>query len=271
MTPWRTKFCSDKCKRSLLNKLLREKSRSLCRHCGSSFAGRADYCGPSCRTAARSARWASLRARGCPKCHGDCLLRCKHDQRERDREYRRAYNLRTRKDPLILCRVCGASVIRSKTGRRALTCSADCRREFLRTAQRKMRSESGRRRHVSHIRRAMQVGAEHEKVKRIVVFERANWRCQICDRDTPRSLLRDYKSLSAPTLDHIIPISKGGSHTYKNCQCLCRSCNSHKGADLPQSSAAWHFGVICGKKHIPKFLDAVKEFEETGDFKTIEI
>ena len=28
--------------------------------------------------------------------------------------------------------------------------------------------------------------------------------------------------------DKAIPLSKGGSHTKKNCQCLCRQCNSTK-------------------------------------------
>jgi 5-methylcytosine-specific restriction endonuclease McrA len=29
----------------------------------------------------------------------------------------------------------------------------------------------------------------------------------------------------APTLDHIVPLSKGGSHTYDNLQCACFRCN----------------------------------------------
>lgn len=61
------------------------------------------------------------------------------------------------------------------------------------------------------------------------VFDRDGWRCQLCGRSTPRRLRGTIKP-NAPELDHIVPISKGGAHSYLNTQCACRECNGSKGA-----------------------------------------
>ena len=37
-----------------------------------------------------------------------------------------------------------------------------------------------------------------------------------------------------PTLDHILPLSRGGLHTYDNTQLLCQSCNSRKKDKHPE-------------------------------------
>ncbi len=54
------------------------------------------------------------------------------------------------------------------------------------------------------------------------VIEEANGICGIC-----------RKTLTLPIeIDHIIPISKGGTHTYDNLQATHASCNRHKSASL---------------------------------------
>lgn len=78
-------------------------------------------------------------------------------------------------------------------------------------------------------RRARQIGSE--AVDPIVVFERDGWRCQMCRKKTRRDL-RGLKTPLSPELDHIVPLARGGEHTYKNTQCLCYPCNSAKGAKL---------------------------------------
>ncbi len=61
------------------------------------------------------------------------------------------------------------------------------------------------------------------------VFERDGWRCQLCGVRVHKSK-RGSTHPRAPELDHILPLSKGGDHTYRNTQCACRACNSSKGA-----------------------------------------
>ncbi len=66
-------------------------------------------------------------------------------------------------------------------------------------------------------------------VKPKMIFERDHYRCMICglfcntDDDTWGSF-----GPYAPTVDHIIPLAKGGTHTFENCQCAHAMCNSYK-------------------------------------------
>lgn len=66
-----------------------------------------------------------------------------------------------------------------------------------------------------------------ETVDPMIVFNRCNWHCMSCGVHTP-SFLKGTLNDNAPELDHIIPISKDGEHSYSNTQLLCRKCNSIK-------------------------------------------
>jgi 5-methylcytosine-specific restriction endonuclease McrA len=59
-------------------------------------------------------------------------------------------------------------------------------------------------------------------VSRREVLRRDNHACQYCG------------SGKRLTLDHVIPRSKGGQHTWNNVVAACESCNSKKGDRLPQ-------------------------------------
>jgi hypothetical protein len=89
--------------------------------------------------------------------------------------------------------------------------------------------EQKRRQNAIHraARKAKQLAVTVEKVDPYKVFARDKWHCQECGVSTPHSLRGSYND-DAPELDHIKPLSKGGEHSYRNTQCLCRRCNQEK-------------------------------------------
>ncbi len=52
------------------------------------------------------------------------------------------------------------------------------------------------------------------------IFERDGYKCRICKKDEDL------------TIDHIVPMSKGGDNTKDNLQVLCMKCNQFKGINL---------------------------------------
>jgi hypothetical protein len=83
------------------------------------------------------------------------------------------------------------------------------------------------RRKAKALRRARMRRVEYEQVDPFVVFDRDGWRCHLCGTKTDKALRGTHEPL-APELDHIIPLSKGGPHTYSNTACSCRRCNHAK-------------------------------------------
>lgn len=119
------------------------------------------------------------------------------------------------------CKVCGQWYIGRDV--RHTGCSAACTAEHRRRTAERWNKIRGR----DHLKRARHYGVEYELVNRLRVFARDGWRCGICRRKVDRRLKAPHP-MSA-SLDHIIPMSRGGGHTYVNTQCAHLTCNVHKG------------------------------------------
>jgi hypothetical protein len=112
---------------------------------------------------------------------------------------------------LCTCIQCGAAFTSHAVGRRARTkfCSAKCSAlwwtDFRRRARRAGRAEPYARRDV---------------------FERDEWRCKICGESIDKSLR--FPDPYCATVDHVMPIAKGGPDCLSNVQAAHLRCNSRK-------------------------------------------
>lgn len=121
------------------------------------------------------------------------------------------------------CCRCGTAIVctGSKQGRKRACgiCKACIKREH-------------RRKFGNSRRRARHHGVKYVSFPRRVIFERDQYRCQLCGRKVLRKVAyrkRDGKiHPRSPTIDHIRAISKGGNHEPSNCQTACFICNSLK-------------------------------------------
>jgi hypothetical protein len=67
----------------------------------------------------------------------------------------------------------------------------------------------------------------HVKLNRRNLFSRDGNRCQFCGNRFPTADL---------SIDHVLPQSRGGAHTWENLVCACIACNSRKGNRLPREA-----------------------------------
>lgn len=93
--------------------------------------------------------------------------------------------------------------------------------------------------HGNMSRRVRRSGVHKETVNRLSVYDRDRYRCYQCGVKVKVSAT--YMPNQA-TLDHVIPLSAGGSHTYDNLRTCCQSCNSKKTNKVAQGT---QIGMFC--------------------------
>jgi hypothetical protein len=98
------------------------------------------------------------------------------------------------------------------------TCSDECS-AMLKKAQ-KARNGGG------HRIRARHYGGEwHRGITPLSIFQASGWTCQLCLGPVDP---REKTGLWMPTMDHIVPMARGGGHTRENLQLAHMICNSYK-------------------------------------------
>lgn len=213
-----------------------------CSVCGDSIehrSPRAKYCSAQCRD------WQRLhpdepipkRGRTCQHCGSNidhkrlevryCSLKCQ-------RRGLGGVDFR----PMVDCRGCGTSFRPGHAAQKY--CGAHCRQSHHTWLWRQRNPEKYAETKIKSAASVRAGGQRYRSRKRSAtvefflhseIFERDGWVCQICDRHVDRALKWPH-SLSA-SLDHVIPISKGGDHSRANVQLAHVICNLRKSARLP--------------------------------------
>jgi hypothetical protein len=78
-----------------------------------------------------------------------------------------------------------------------------------------------------------------ELILRSVVWLRDGGRCRYCGRLVELRRTGDVDLKSRMTFDHVLPVSRGGEHTYENIWASCYECNRLKGGMTLAELDAW--------------------------------
>lgn len=194
---------------------------------------RAMYCGPRCREAGRPSRQTTCAcgnkmfrtATSCRLCmNTNRYPRCREvsTQTKEQRAQHKMQSLLLTSMPnrqprtfkAVTCTVCATQFITLNVD---VTCSATC--QALHKAA--MRREG------KHKRRAIEKMAYVSPVYRLAIYARDNWTCGLCQGPIDRTA-RAPEALSA-SIDHVVPLSKGGTHEPSNVQAAHFLCNARKG------------------------------------------
>lgn len=117
---------------------------------------------------------------------------------------------------IVDCWHCGRAFASPRKAQ-ATVCSEACRAGKRATVRRRGKDR----------RRALKRAAYVANVIRAQVYERDGWRCHLCGKPLARTKVVPHPK--APTIDHIVPLARGGTHEPLNVRAAHYLCNSVKG------------------------------------------
>lgn len=233
------KFCSSAC----ASRWAAEQRRGeyFCEYCGkprhSDHPNRNHYCSPECARKARAIKtaakyideremWERKHLRECQVCHKTFVSRTGLAAFCSEECYQIAKSLAHTE---FVCAECGRVVSKPVGDKRKKYCSERCMRKAQSREYKAKRAEQ-------------MMAAFIEPVYLEAVYHNAKGICEICGLPVPNN--------SAPenpwgaTRDHIIPLSKGGTHEQSNCQLAHRLCNSLKSDTMVDFKIDWQQKLI---------------------------
>jgi hypothetical protein len=219
-------YCSGKCKKRASVRRLKSPrpSYTICAGCGKNLS-RNLYCNDVCKHRAyrrRRLNSNSAQTVPCASCGDLCPIRrwdsvsfcetCAQMQFRNCDTVLKSDSVEILASP-VQCVDCQSLFIRrSLSGIMPLRCSV-CNHH--RTRSRNMQW-SGK-------NRAQEWHVPFENIDPYIVFEEDKWVCGICNKTVNRQLYKP--DLMSPSLDHVVPLSKGGGHVRSNVQLAHLLCN----------------------------------------------
>lgn len=194
----RTTYCSRECAFAERRKISAEREVNevccvaYCRICGKATLGRNRYCSNECR-------------------------RKKESQRARQLAESRHHAEPTR------CAWCGETFTPQYGDKKRVYCSKGCC-EKAGKANRSPQRRIARRKQLK--RRRYQTAKRGEAITMLHLYERDAGRCQLCGRRV--NLNYKFPDMRSASTDHIVPVSKGGTHEWWNVQLAHLGCNATK-------------------------------------------
>lgn len=210
-------YCSPKCQRKEWYAQNR-KIKRYCVICGSEIidmANASKYCSDECREKAHIKICQECGKEYLPSyteqkyCSSECSANAQKDKK------------------LYVCKQCGKEFHRRKRNEdQCLFCSRKCASEFLLAHLVNVYPENGS----SDAKRRYRIrknGNPDFSINLRLLYERDKGICAICGESVDMTV--DPLSDEYGSIDHIVPLAKGGKHRWDNVQLAHRICNSRKG------------------------------------------
>jgi len=234
------KFCSVSCNSKYYGE--RNKKNRVCKRCGKDFWSpeaskkRSRYC-PECaeknKEEAERKRIENntkpIYYKQCPIC-GEYFettrktkLLCDKDECKKKYECNKSRNYAIAKHKIQehVCKYCGKHFFTDYGDKHKCYCCNEHKEQSYKEHKEKEMKNAYNRKRSKQMKEAF---VERVYIKKL--YKRDKGICGICGK--PIKFDTDPKSKWALTRDHIIPLSKGGEHSMKNCQIAHRICNSYK-------------------------------------------
>lgn len=221
------RFCSLECSQEYIRQTMTTRKMQNCIVCGKPFLGEAyresKYCSRECY----KADWHNAHKEKKPRVRSAESI-AKQKEREQRKAQEKAQAADRKKEQKEIKKLC--AILRKREKQLQTCVCQECGREFHPTTSRQVccskRCQNKRTNRMKD-KRIYQNGTPDCSISLTRLYMRDMGVCALCGRHIDFD--GDSNGAHYPSIDHIVPLSKGGIHSWDNVQLACRECNTAKG------------------------------------------